>query len=482
MSRLENELRTAMAEGTATLRAAPDLVDQVVRLSRRRKARRLKLVAAAAAVVVAAGAVPAFVTLSRSDRSVSDRVVAEVDGVEVHYLPADMGEPERLSLKERDHGGTIRLRGEGLMWSEGNRFVQVSVYRPKDKITDVMDIWSLNVLPDVDESTSRQGYASTTDHTDRIWVAQPGVLLRVITSVSMKGEMDRIAKGLRVSRSSPSTRPAAAPSRRADDPRSFGGVRLGHLPDGFTAEQGDASMITDGIGRWFNRGGGSLSVEVVRGDTAHDLDGLREVTVWPTDERLVKVRETEVREIAMRGTHALDGRVLSAKGFGDKGRMLLWVIRPGLGVRIWASPDLVDTMPEIARGIAPIAPLKGNAVDEVRVPYVPEGFRPGTARSATGPDWVMTARRWRSPDDPARQVSVEVYHGAAVEYRDWAGGTAGVDAEPDVIGGVAGMVRRSAREQRFAWREDTGLGVAVTVAADSQPELAQVVEGIHAGG
>ncbi|GAA4582575.1 hypothetical protein GCM10023194_17680 [Planotetraspora phitsanulokensis] len=472
-----------MAEETATLRAASDLADRVVRLSRRRKSRRMKLVAAAAAaVVVAAGAVPAFVTLSRSDRSVSDRVVAEVDGVEVHYLPGDMGKPERLSLEERDRGGTIRLWGEGLTWSEGDRFVQVSVYRPKDKITDVMDIWALNVLSDVDESTGNQGFASTVDHTDRIWVAQPGVLLRVTTSVSMKGELDRIAKGLRVSRSSPSTQPTVARPRRAEDPRSFGGIRLGRLPDGFTAEQGDASMITDGIGRWFNRGGGSLSVEVVWGDTAHDLGSLREVTAWPTDERLVKVRETEVREIAMRGTRALDGRVLSANGFGDKGRMLLWVIRPGLGVRIWASPDLVDTMPEIARGIAPIAPLKGDAVDEVRVPYVPEGLRLGTTRSATGPDWVMTARRWRSPDDPARQVSVEVYHGAAVENRDWAGGTAGVDAEPDVIGGVEGMVWRSAREQRFAWREDTGLGVAVTVAAGSQPELAQVVEGIHTGG
>jgi hypothetical protein len=480
MSRLENELRTVMAEETASLRAAPDLADRVVRLSRRRKARRMKLVAAAAAVVVAAGAVPAFVSLSRSDQTVSGRALAEVDGVEVHYLPADMGKPQQLSLKERDRGGRIRLWGEGLMWSAGDRFVQVSVYRPKDKITDVMDIWALNVLRDVDESTANQGFASTVDHTDRIWVAQPGVVLRVTTSVSMKGELDRIANGLRVRRAAPDAAPSAQPTaarpRHAEDPRLVGGVRLGHLPDGFTADQGDASMITDGIGRWFNRGGGSLSVEVVWGDKAHDLQSLRKV-MWPTDERLA-----EVREITMRGTRALDGRVLSANGFGDKGRMLLWVIRPGLGVRIWASPDLVDTMPEIARGIAPIAPLKGDAVDTVRVPFVPEGLRPGTARSATGPDWVSTTRRWRSPENPARQVSVEVYRGAAVENRDWAGGAAGVDAEPDVIGGVQGMVWRSEREQRFAWREETGLGVAVAVAPGSQAELARVVEGIHASG
>ncbi|GII57781.1 hypothetical protein Pth03_61700 [Planotetraspora thailandica] len=478
MSRLENELRTAMAQETATLRAAPDLADRVVRRSRRRRARRMKLVAAAAAVVVAAGAVPAFVKLSRPDQTVSDRALAEVDGVEVHYLPPDLGKPERLTLKERDNQDTIRLWGQGLRWSAGDRFVQVSVYRPKNTITDVMDIWGLNILRDVDESTANQGFASTTDHTDRIWVAQPGVVLRVITSVSLKGDLDRIAKGLRVSRAAPNTQPTAAQPSRADDPLSFAGVRLGRLPDGFTTEQGDAYMITDGIGRWFNRGGGSLSVEVVWGDGAHDLDSLREATVWPNDERLVKVRESEVREIAMRGTHALEGTALSASRHGGKGRMLLWVIRPGLGVRIWASPDLVGTMPEIARGITPIPPLKGDAVAEVRVPYVPEGLRPDKTRSATGPDWVMTARRWRSPADPARQVSVEVYHGGAVEERDWAGRTAGVDAEPDVIGGVEGMVWRSKREQRFAWRDASGLGVAV--GAGSRTELAKVVEGIRA--
>jgi hypothetical protein len=69
-------------------------------------------------------------------------------------------------------------------------------------------------------------------------------------------------------------------------------------------------------------------VEVVRGLRARNLQSLRTVT-WPTNEQLFDVHET-----AVRGIRAFEGRVLSVDRSMDKGRMLLWVIRPGLGVRI----------------------------------------------------------------------------------------------------------------------------------------------------
>ncbi|WP_030924314.1 hypothetical protein [Streptosporangium amethystogenes] len=60
MSTLEDDLRRLMGDETARLRAAPDLVDRVLRSSRRRKANRVRLSALAAAVAVAGAVVPVY--------------------------------------------------------------------------------------------------------------------------------------------------------------------------------------------------------------------------------------------------------------------------------------------------------------------------------------------------------------------------------------------------------------------------------------
>ncbi|MBT2231308.1 hypothetical protein [Nonomuraea sp. NEAU-A123] len=62
MSTLEDHLRQIMADETAKLRAAPDLVDRVLR-SRRRKKRRVRFAALATSVAVAAAVVPAYLVL-----------------------------------------------------------------------------------------------------------------------------------------------------------------------------------------------------------------------------------------------------------------------------------------------------------------------------------------------------------------------------------------------------------------------------------
>ncbi|MFI6456801.1 hypothetical protein ACIBF6_35240 [Streptosporangium amethystogenes] len=60
MSIFEDDLRQIMANETARLRAAPDLVDRVLRSSRRKKANRVRFTALAAAVAVAGAAAPAY--------------------------------------------------------------------------------------------------------------------------------------------------------------------------------------------------------------------------------------------------------------------------------------------------------------------------------------------------------------------------------------------------------------------------------------
>ncbi|XVQ87127.1 hypothetical protein ACQP2K_06835 [Microbispora siamensis] len=100
MSELESALRRAMADETAGLAIAPDLVERVVRGSDRRHRMRLRLVAVVAAVLVAAGAAPAYVALVPRHQISTGKVLAEVGGVEVGYVPQGFGgRPERIEVK-----------------------------------------------------------------------------------------------------------------------------------------------------------------------------------------------------------------------------------------------------------------------------------------------------------------------------------------------------------------------------------------------
>ncbi|MFI7146449.1 hypothetical protein ACIBO2_16135 [Nonomuraea sp. NPDC050022] len=69
MSVLEERLRQIMADETARLRAAPDLVERVLRSSRRKR-KRVKLAAMAVSAAVVATAVPAFLILGPSPTTV----------------------------------------------------------------------------------------------------------------------------------------------------------------------------------------------------------------------------------------------------------------------------------------------------------------------------------------------------------------------------------------------------------------------------
>lgn len=72
MSTLEDALRQIMADETATLRAAPDLVDRVLRSSRRKKAKRMRLTALASVVAVAGAVVPIYLILDPGSVAVQE--------------------------------------------------------------------------------------------------------------------------------------------------------------------------------------------------------------------------------------------------------------------------------------------------------------------------------------------------------------------------------------------------------------------------
>jgi hypothetical protein len=77
MPTLEDDLRRLMADETAKLHAAPDLVNRVLRSSRRKKAKRVRLAALATAVAVAGVAAPSYLILGSGSVAVQGSRVGE---------------------------------------------------------------------------------------------------------------------------------------------------------------------------------------------------------------------------------------------------------------------------------------------------------------------------------------------------------------------------------------------------------------------
>ncbi|OUC96205.1 hypothetical protein [Streptosporangium minutum] len=75
---LEDDLRQIMADETARLRAAPDLVDRVIRSSRRRRTVRTRYVAVVAAAAVVGITIPTGLTLASGPAAVSGPAAAVV--------------------------------------------------------------------------------------------------------------------------------------------------------------------------------------------------------------------------------------------------------------------------------------------------------------------------------------------------------------------------------------------------------------------
>ncbi|MFE3447763.1 hypothetical protein ACFXJ8_02415 [Nonomuraea sp. NPDC059194] len=449
----EIELRQAMAEDSAYLSAAPDLVEQVVRLSRRRRRTRRRVVAVVAALALA---LAGWVLVPRDEQRVATTpsTTGRLDDVKVRHVPPGLGKPVQGS------SGAGELLAGTLTWSSGDDLVRVSRYG-KTGDPDTRGLMAGQTWTSIRGRNAR----TSDDGSDLLWAERPGLLLRVTVGANHIAELRMIAEelalidptgpaggvveGTRVSylpprvhlhdiatRSDGETaktwtgadgrqvtlvavrgRHAASLDRLAawsagdwlngsrttvngkpgyrNGPRSrligrlwlqqpglgfalrvsgnlepeidrilagitpvpasrglpvsFEGVTVTHLPPGFTAG-GDGGL--DGRGRSWNRAGSGISIEVVRGERARTVRRLSHVS-WPTDERFLDLADTMVG-----GRRALTGRVVGADG-DPKGRMVLWTVRPGYGVRVYLSDDLANDLMDIARGVR-VAP-RGTA-------------------------------------------------------------------------------------------------------------------------
>ncbi|MEU0565249.1 hypothetical protein ABZ297_07660 [Nonomuraea sp. NPDC005983] len=426
-----------MSEETRSLRAAPDLAARVTARTTRRTRQRRLVVVAVAAVLVALGGVPAYLAASEPDQVASS--LETLDGVRIGYLPEGMGRPQRLRVRE---GG---LRGTALRWQDGPRFVQVSAYRAGTAVNDSMDILALNIVDSPVEPRTLDAPVLSGDGTSLYWVADSGLILKVAVSPDLKQERDRIAGGLRV---------VASPF--------FAGMLVAYLPHDLEA----AGVIDqrDGIlsRSWQGESGQRVEVEVVYGRTAATLDRLR--AAGSPDRPPRTVRRTSVQ-----GSPAYEG----VTGQGD--RMMLWLVKPGIGVRVSAGSLPDGELARIVDGIRPRPERQGESVDGIGISFPRPALKRDLAEITMGPGWRATTQRWNEG-----AVAVSVQRGGAVGSSLWWQGLSRTEPERATVAGVQGMLLNpggSGRTRRFAWTPEVGLGIVVTA---SVSDLDGIVRGVRA--
>ncbi|WP_433222545.1 hypothetical protein [Microtetraspora malaysiensis] len=445
-----------MTEATAELRIAPDLADRVVRRTSRRTTARVTTTAATVVAVVLA-AVPAYHVIREQRHVVSVTAAENVDGVEVRDLPDGFGRPATFEVN--DHG----LRGKAARWSQGDRAIQVTVYRSEDRAGDYLGLQQRGFLPGGTLWQHRGGGLMSAGRDDLIWWEQDGLVLRVTTSASAKEYLEPVAMSLYV----------------PWDP-VLDTMRVTYMPAHFRLATSEPCVILDGLGRWWQRTdrNASMAVEVVRGDRAKDLSALRGVS-WPTAEELLDARTTTVGR-----ARALEGRVASKGGKIDKGRMLMWLIEPGLGVRIWALGATEDEMRQVAEGIEPAPPPAGPSVDGVEVPPALRSVPEAARDRALGWSWTTTTTYWGHPPGKGWYVALSVHRGGLVGTDLWRKDAFRMTPETATVSGVRGLRADSTKTVRvggrprlmwtrsFAWEPRTGLAVVVTTAEDTMSSTA----------
>ncbi|MEU7898346.1 hypothetical protein AB0B45_36480 [Nonomuraea sp. NPDC049152] len=555
----ESELRQAMAEDSAHLAAASDLVDQVVLLSRRRRRTRHRVVAVVAAVALA---LAGWVLVPRDEQQVATTpsTTGSLDDVEVRHVPAGLGKPVqgssgdgallagtltwssgddlvRVSRYGRTgdpdtrglmvgttwtsiRGRTARISDDGrdLLWAErpglllrvtvgANHIDEVRTIAEELLMTDptgpaggVVEGMRVSYLPprvhlagvmkrsdgetaktwtgagdrritlisvrgehaaSLDELAAwsagewgngtrttvngkpgyRDGPGSLMVGHGRLWLQKPGLGLVLKVSDNLVPEIDRILAGITPMISTPGL------------PESFEGLTVTHLPPGLT-RTGDAGM--DGLGKWWNRDGSSVMVEVVRGERARTLNNLADVS-WDTSERFTRLKKTTVGSFP-----ALVSDVVTGEG-GPRSRMVLWTVRPGYGVRVQVSDDLVNDLMAVARGIrvAEVKQRGDQELDGIGIDTL--GMTRASTTAGLEEDSSVTTGVWRSGGDELR---VEVHRGR-LDAGDWVKDRLGVRVAGVTEVGPGDRIRAVVPGgRREVWRVDWGLAVVVTASRD----------------
>jgi hypothetical protein len=439
-----------MTEATRPVRGAPELAVRVTaRVALRRRRRRLvaSIAAAAAVVLVTIGVVSPYI-VTRPDPVAAP---PELEGVRIGYIPEGLGVPQRLREQEEDVGGDIRLHGKALRWQAGGDFVQVSAYRVDGVMRDAMDILAMNVVDSPVEPRSIDDPVLSGDGTSAMWVADHRLVLEVKVSAGLKGERDRIVDGLRVTGWSP----------------AFAGLRVTYMPAGMWVS-GTAGANLYALTRlWQGESGRHVSMEVVYGRAAATLEKLR--AAGPPQEVL-----TDVRPASVHGQPAYAGAT------GQAGRVLLWLVKPGIGVRVRGDHLPEGDLVRIAEGIQSPSGGPGESVDGIAISLAGPDLRPGPVGTAMTPRWRSTTRRWIGPDGEDA-VTVSIQRGAAVPSATWWSSVSRGEPKPATISGVQGMLLdtgASPSSRKFAWTPESGLAIVVTAPAD---DLRRIVKDIAAG-
>lgn len=181
------------------------------------------------------------------------------------------------------------------------------------------------------------------DGSSRVWMGVAGQAFVLTGTENLEPELDRVMSGIE---------PVEQPDRR-----DFEGLDVGFIPRHLESD-GELRPLYDGKGlSWTDGGERWMRVEVVKGRRARTLDDLEEIS-WPDGERLTGVRATTTKH-----QRALAGRVVAGDGT-PRGRMILWVVRPGYGVRVHVSDavtadDLQGVLDGIVVRCGVSGPLRG---------------------------------------------------------------------------------------------------------------------------
>ncbi|WP_433351306.1 hypothetical protein ACQP25_43600 [Microtetraspora malaysiensis] len=445
MRGIEERLRQGMTDATRSVRGAPELAVRVTaRVALRRRRRRLAatVAAAVAAVLVAIGVVSPYI-VTRPDPVATS---PELDGVRIGYIPEGLGAPQRLRAQEKDIRGEIRLRGEALRWQAGSDFVQVSAYRTKGAVLDAMDILAMNVVDSPVEPSGGDPVLSG-DGTSAMWVADYRLVLKVTVSAALKGERDRIVGGLRLVGWSP----------------AFAGLSVTYMPAGMWVSR--AAADPDALTRlWQGESGRRVSIEVVYGRAAATLEKLR--AAGPPPEVLTDVRPASVH-----------GQPAYAAATGQGSRVLLWLVKPGVGVRVQGEHLPEGDLVRIAEGIQSPPESLGESVDGIAISIAGPDLRPGPVETAMTARWRSTTRRWIGPDGE-NAVTVSIQRGARVPGSTWWRSVSRGEPKPATIAGVQGHLLdtgASTSSRKFTWTPEFGLAIVVTAPAH---DLRRIVKGI----
>ncbi|WP_433220125.1 hypothetical protein [Microtetraspora malaysiensis] len=448
MRGIEERLRQGMTDATRSVRGAPELAVRVTaRVALRRRRRRLvaSVAAAAAAVLVAIGVVSPYI-VTRPDPVATS---PELDGVRIGYIPEGLGAPQRLRAQEKDIRGEIRLRGEALRWQSGSDFVQVSAYRTDGGVLDAMDILAMNVVDSPVEPRSGDDPVLSGDGTSAMWVADYRLVLKVTVSAALKGERDRIVGGLRLVGWSP----------------AFAGLSVTYMPAGMWVSR--AAADPDALTRlWQGESGRRVSVGVVYGGAAATLEKLR--AAGPSPEVLTDVRPASVH-----------GQPAYAAAAGQGGRVLLWLVKPGIGVRVQGEHLPEGDLVRIAEGIQSPPESQGESVDGIAISIAGPDLRPGPVETAMTAFCRSTTRRWIGPDGE-NAVTVSIQRGARVPGSFWWRSVSRDEPKPATIAGVQGHLLdtgASTSSRKFTWTPEFGLAIVVTAPAR---DLRRIVKSIAA--